>query len=117
LSFNLSFAEFGSKFVPVIVTGVPGVAIAGLKLAMLGCPVAVTTLNGDELVALPKGLVTEMVPDVAALGTVTRSWFELDEVTVADEPLKVTEFWLATVLKPVPYIVTVVPVEPLVGVK
>ena len=39
------------------------------------------------------------------------------EVTVEAVPLNKTEFWLAVVLKPVPLIVTVLPTEPVFGVK
>jgi hypothetical protein len=57
------------KFVPVIVTRRPAPPRVGEKLLMVG---AGTTVKEDELVALPEGVVTEMGPVVAPLGTVAR---------------------------------------------
>jgi hypothetical protein len=57
------------KFVPVIVTTVPGVPLDGLKPVMVGAGAAVTVkLVG--LVAVPPGVVAEIVPLVAPVGTV-----------------------------------------------
>jgi hypothetical protein len=58
----------GSKFVPVIVTGVSAWPIVGVKLEMDGAP-GVDTVK-VEPVAVPDGDVTEIVPVVAEDGTV-----------------------------------------------
>jgi hypothetical protein len=56
------------RFVPVIVTEVPTGPPVGEKLVIVG-PVAVT-VKLEALVAVPPGVVTEIVPVVAPLGTV-----------------------------------------------
>jgi hypothetical protein len=60
------------------------------------------TVNGLALLAEPEGEVTLMVPVVAPLGTLVTMLVVVDEVTVAAVPLKVTAFWLAVALNPVP---------------
>jgi hypothetical protein len=57
---------------------------------------------------------TETGPLVAPAGTVVEIVVALDVVTVAAVPLKLTVF-PHDVLKPVPKIVTLVPMEPLFG--
>src|SRR5512145_37951 len=54
----------GSKFVPVIVTAVPGVPIVGVKLVMVGAPFVAVTVNGVLLEADPAGAVTPIEPVV-----------------------------------------------------
>jgi hypothetical protein len=56
------------KFVPVMVTLLPTVPLAGLKLVIVGG--FVTTANDELLVAVPAGVLTLNVPLVAAGGTV-----------------------------------------------
>ena len=58
-----------------------------------------------------------MAPDVAPDGTITVSWVEVADVTVAFTPLNETTFSKGFVLKFVPVIVTVLPTPPLVGEK
>ncbi len=117
LNFTLSLAGDGSKFVPVMVTALPAVAIAGLNPVMVGVPLVAVTVNGVALAAEPPGVVTVIGPVVAAAGTVVTIWVAVDDVTVAAAPLKATLFWLGVVLNPVPEIVTVVPTGPLWGAK
>jgi len=105
-----------SKFVPLTVTVVPGVPMVGVKPVMVGAPVEAVTVKAAALVADPPGAVTPITPVVAPVGTVATIWVVVDEVTLAETPLKVTVFWLGVVLKPVPKIVTVVPIGPLSGV-
>ena len=109
-----SFAMAVSKFVPLIVTAVPAKPIAGENPVIDGAFEEVTW-NEPLLVALPAGAVTLIVPEVAPPGTDTTNWVIVADVTVADVPLKLTVFWLGTVLKEVPFMVTVVPTGPLVG--
>jgi hypothetical protein len=87
-----SFRRFGSKFVPLIVTAAPGIAMAGVKPSMIGAPVGGTTVKLDELVVDPAGDVTEIGPVIAALGTVTSNWFDEAEITFAPAPPNCTVF-------------------------
>ena len=73
------------------------------------------TTNESALFAEPLGDVTPMRPVVAPEGTVATSVVELADTTVAPVELKVTVFSDGVSLKPVPQIVTVVPVEPSSG--
>ena len=97
------------KFVPVIVTTVPGAPLVGVKLAIVGAAVKL-----DELVAVPPAVVTLSGPVVTPAGAV--AWIEVAEATEkpAATPLNFTA--LAPV-KFVPVIVTTVPAPPFVGVK
>jgi hypothetical protein len=66
-----SFASVVLKLVPTKLTAVPATPFAGLKLVIVGRPLLVVTVKTPVLVAVPFGLVTEIVPVVAAVGTVT----------------------------------------------
>ena len=101
----LFVAVVASKFVPVIVTDVPGTAEVGEKLEIVGESRAPTT-NDVADVSEPLGLVTDIVPVVAADGTVTVRLVVVDALTVADVPLNVTVFDAGVALNPVPWIVT-----------
>src|SRR5450631_1012247 len=68
LTVMLSFVATVSKFVPVIETGVPGVAIVGVKPVIVGSPLELVTIKGALVVAVPAGEVTEMLPLVAPVG-------------------------------------------------
>ena len=116
LNVALLFDATVSKFVPVIVTGVPGVAIAGLNPEIAGAPFGGDTINEVLLVAEPAGEVTLIVPVVAPAGTVVMICVAVEEVTAAAAPLKVTVFWLGVALNPVPEMVTNVPAAPPFGV-
>ena len=105
-----------AKFVPVIVIGVPTVAICGVKLVIVGTPLLAVTVNGVLLVAEPARVVTLIGPVVAPVGTVTSSWDVVAPVTVAVTPLNRTVFWLGVTLKPVPKIRTEESTRPLLGV-
>jgi hypothetical protein len=107
-----------SKFVPVIVTAVPGVAVVGVevpvvKLVTVG-GAAVMTVKLAIDVAVPDGLVTDTGPVVAPVGTETVIAVALTTLGVAGVPLKLTEV-LATVPNAVPEIVTEVPTAPAAG--
>ena len=55
------------KFVPLMVTLVPAGPLAGVKpVIVAGLKIA----NGLELAAVPPGVVTLIVPEVALVGTV-----------------------------------------------
>lgn len=101
------------KFVPLIWTEVPTGPLVGLNDVIVGAPVVVT-VKFVELVAVPSGLVTAIVPVVAPDGTVAVIFCALSIVNVADAPLKVTLVTLGP-LKLWPWIVTEVPTGPLAG--
>jgi len=92
LTFNrsLSFARVGSKL-PVILTAAPATPLVGLKLVIVGDPLVVAvTVKFTELVAVPFGLVTEIGPAVAPVGTITVSCLFVADETVAAVPLNFT---------------------------
>jgi hypothetical protein len=102
------------KLSPVIDTCVPIGPLVGVTELMIGPGDAHVTVNGDELVAVPLAVCTEMGPVVASFGT--SAVMLVGELTVNDPaaPLNATRL---TPMKPVPVIDTLVPGGPLVGVK
>jgi hypothetical protein len=96
-----------AKFVPVSITLVPTVPLAGEKLVIVG--VGIFTEKDAEELALPLGVVTRRVPEVAPAGTLVRICVSLDTVKTAAVPLK--ESAVAPV-RLVPVIVTLVPANP-----
>jgi hypothetical protein len=58
------------RFVPVIVTIVPTGPKVGVNEVMVGAPAAVVTLKPWELQSVPPGVVTQIFPLVAPVGTV-----------------------------------------------
>jgi hypothetical protein len=103
------------KLVPVTVTTVPGSALAGAKLVIVGAVGGVAvTVNGVLLLAVPAGVVTLMVPEGAAAGTVKVMLVALTVVNVVVSAPSITA---VAPLRAVPVTVTVVPAMPLVGVK
>src|SRR5262245_29566503 len=99
-----------------MLTAVPAAPIVGEKALIVGAPVEAVTTKDVALVAEPAGVVTASGPVVAPDGTLTTSCVAVAEVTLAAIPLKVTVFWLAVVLNPVPKSVTELPLDPLLGV-
>jgi hypothetical protein len=67
-----SFETAVSKFVPAIDTADPTDPIVGVKLVIVGTPLAVPMVKVAPLVAEPLGVVTETVPVVAPLGTLVK---------------------------------------------
>ncbi len=104
-----------SKFVPLIVTEAPAVAIPGENPVMVGAMGEVTT-NDVLLFAEPFGDVIDMMPVVAPVGSVTTRRVVVADVTEAAVPLNVTVFCPGVALKPVPSMVTVCPIGPASGV-
>jgi len=102
------------KVVPVRVTTVPGPALVGDIEVMIGAGMKVKM---PELVAVPPGVVTVIVP-VAPLPTFAMMLVALATVKEADAvPPKATAVVVKLVPeKLVPIIETIVPVPPLVGV-
>src|SRR6266550_1155729 len=99
-----------SNPLPEMVTLSPTLPLVGVKLVIFG-----TTVKVPALVAVPAGLVTVILPVMAVAGTV--ALIEVEETTTsapAETPPKVTS---VAVSRPVPSMVTSVPVVPLVGVK
>lgn len=76
-----------------------------------GCSGPVT-VNTFELVAEPLGVVTEILPVLAPVGTVVVIFVSELITNVADVPANLTK---VAPVKPAPLIVTVVPTRPLVG--
>ncbi len=73
----------------------------------------VVTVKLEELQPLPPGVVTQIFPVVAPVGTVAVIWVEETTLNaVAETPLNVT---LVAPVKFVPVMVTDVPTGPLVG--
>jgi hypothetical protein len=101
----------------VIVTVVPGTATVGVKLVIVGAPGLEVTVKALLLVADEPETVTPIVPVVAPPGTVTTRLVVVALLTVAAVPLNVTALLPGVALKPVPWIVTVVPVGPDFGWK
>ncbi len=98
------------KFVPLIVTEVPGAPEVGVKDVMVGVRV---TMKSLALVPVPLPVVTVILPVSAPVGTVVVIW--VFELTVNDAltPPKRT---VIVPVKPEPVSTTVVPIGPLVGV-
>jgi hypothetical protein len=99
----------------LIVTEVPTGPDIGENDEIVG--LVVVTVNLWALVAVPPGVVTEIFPVVAPVGTVAVIFVaELTENDVALTPLNFTDVVVNPVpLKFVPLIVTDVPTGPLVG--
>jgi hypothetical protein len=91
LNFTTSFAGVESKPVPLMVTEVPVIPLPGEKFVIVGAPLPLVTVKGDELVAVPEGTVTLTGPVVAPLGTATTNCVALADVTTAAVPLNDTE--------------------------
>ena len=100
------------KFVPVIVTAAPIAPEVGLRLVIEGA--SAVTVKVEPLLATPP-TVTTTLPVVAPVGTDVAMLVELQVVTVAVVPLKVTELVPCVDPKFVPVTVTAVPTTPEVG--
>src|SRR5438093_440689 len=94
----------GSKFCPVRVTFVPALPWLGVKLLIVGG--GALTVNDCALAAVPPRVVTRIGPVVTPSGTSAVRLVADAAVTVAETPLNVTSFWLATGSKLAPMIVT-----------
>jgi hypothetical protein len=112
LNFTVLVPCVAPKFVPVIMTGVPGRPEAGFKLAIVGA--AVVTVYMTPLLGSPPTL-TITLPVVAPDGTVATMLVALQLVTVAATPLNVTVLVPCAAPKFVPVIVTWVPTGPELG--
>jgi len=99
------------KFVPEIVTGVPGAPELGVTEVMLA---AGTTVKETPLLATPE-TVTTTLPELDPFGTGTTIVVELQLVGLAEVPLKVTELAPCDAPKLLPVIVTTVLTGPEVG--
>lgn len=103
------------KLEPVIETLEPTGPLEGVNPPTLGAVCVAVTVKLAELVAVPLGVVTEIVPVVAPVGTVAEIWPLLMTLNVgAVVPWNVTD---VAPVKFVPLIVTVSPTAPLVGEK
>ena len=100
------------KFVPVNVTLLPTSPLAGEKLEIVGGGAGTVNVKLDTDVAVPFGVVTEIFPVDAPLGTVAAIWVELVTVNVAAVPLNATE---VAPMKFAPLMVTESETLPLMG--
>jgi hypothetical protein len=100
------------KRFPLIVTEVPTAPLEGEKLLIVGA-FPEDTVKFDELVAVPDGVVSEILPVVAPAGTVAFTWALEMKLKVAEVPLNRTAL---TPVKLEPLIATWVPGVPDVGV-
>ena len=99
-----------------MITDVPATPVSGVKVVIVGTRLA-ETVNAPMLVAEPVGVVILIGPVVAAAGTTAMILFAVGvPEIVAATPLNLTAFCAAVVLKPVPWMVTAVPVGPVAGV-
>src|SRR6187549_161944 len=107
------------KFLPVTVTTVPTGPLVGENPVTVGS--LVSTMKSVAGIAVQNKslyiVVSINFPVFAPPGTITTSWVVEDDVKVAGNPLKVTEFSDAMELKFLPVIVTVAPITPLAGEK
>ena len=113
LKVTVLLAAIGLKLVPEMVTDVPTGPLEGENPVIVG---VTTKLVADVAVVEPP-TVTEINPVVAPAGTVVTICESVLLTTVALTPLKATELLAAVGLKLDPEMVTVVPDEPLAGVK
>jgi len=101
------------RFVPLIVTAVPIGPDVGEKLVTVGALVAAVTVKTPIDVAVPFGVVTDILPVAAALGTVAVIWVALLPVNSdAAEPLNATA---VAPVRLVPVMTTEVPTGPEAG--
>ena len=98
------------KPLPLIYTCVPGVPEVGVKDVIFGRTVKLVALD-----AVPDGVVTDILPVNAVADTV--AVIEVSESTEKDEAACPLNFTEVAPVKPLPLIVTVVPVVPEVGLK
>jgi hypothetical protein len=94
---------------PVIVTTVPVGPLVGLKPVIDS-----VTVKFEALVAVPAGVVTEILAVTAPFGTTALIW--VPETNVTEAEATVPNLTVAPGAKFVPLIVTVLPVIPEVGV-
>jgi hypothetical protein len=97
------------KFVPVIVTVIPGAPLEGVNDDIVGAGIKVNPAN----IALPPGVVTETFPEDPAATTAVMVVELTTENDVAAVPPKLTA---VAPVKLVPVMVTVAPLAALVGV-
>ena len=102
------------KFVPVMVTAVPGAPEFGLTVAIVGPAVEIVNIT-PGLDRVPT--VTMTLPVVAPAGTVTLMLVALHALAVAVVPLNLTVLVPCVAPKFIPVIVTCVPTAPELGFK
>ena len=92
-----------------MVTLSPAIPLVGLKVIILGIGLKIPVL-----VVVPSGPITFIVPITASAGTVAR--IEVADSTVKSVALVLPNCTSVAPDKPVPFIVTLVPATPLIGV-
>lgn len=117
LNFTVLLPGVVLKFVPLMVIPVPDTPEVGVKLETVGINGATLTVKSVAEVAVCPPTVTVILPVEAPLGTVTTSCVLVAEVTEAEVPLNRTSLEAITVLKLLPFIVTIEPTDPEDGVK
>jgi hypothetical protein len=117
LNFTILLDEVVLKFVPVMVTDVPTIPVAGLNPDKVGELGGVTT-KSFALVAVCPFTSTVITPVVVPTGTLVTILVAVGvPVMMATIPLNFTRLSLEVVLKFVPVIVTDVPMGPDTGLK
>ena len=101
------------KFVPVIVTVAPNMALVGVKEVMVGTG-GVVYVNPAKLAVPPPGTVTLMLPVAPEFTTAV---IVVGETTVAENAAVPPKFTVEFPAKLVPVMVTVLPDVALVGAK
>src|SRR6476661_8365677 len=96
-----------------MVTNLPARPLVGVKLVIVGPPLAVVTVKSVELVPVPFGLVTVIFPVVAPFGTCAE--MSVSELTMNDASAVPLNLTLVAPVKFVPWMSTAVPTGPLVG--
>jgi hypothetical protein len=102
------------KFVPTIVTEIPAGPLVGENEVIVGEPAGVT-VKFDELVAVPPGVVTLILPVCAPEGTTAVIW--VSELTVKVVALVFLNFTSVAPVRLVPVMITEVPTGPVIGTK
>jgi hypothetical protein len=104
------------KFVPVMVIVSLTWPLVGVKLVIVGTVLTAIVKLVEDVAVLPP-TVTVIGPVVVPAGTVVMIWVEVQLVTTAAVPLKLTALLAGVVLKFVPVMLMVSLTWPLVGVK
>jgi hypothetical protein len=113
----LVIPDSGSLKVTDTSISAPWATVLAVLLATTGFVVSTITVKSPVLVAENALVVTDMRPVVVPLGTCVVMLVDVEAVTVAAVPLKLTVLPAGVVLKPAPWMVIVAPTIALAGLK
>src|SRR5262245_33599322 len=105
------------------------ILLGAFIVTVLVCPIAIRSatstspaVNGEGgtkksplLIAVPPGVVTDIRPDVALVGTLVLRVLAVDAITAAVVPLNETWLFVAVVSKLLPFTMTLAPGAPIQG--